>query len=69
MTKCRVTVVGGGLAGCEAALQLLSRGYGVDMYEMRPGKSTGAHTTGDLAELVLAQGDVLLFGHAFPLIR
>ena len=52
MTKCRVTVVGGGLAGCEAALQLLSRGYGVDMYEMRPGKSTGAHTTGDLAELV-----------------
>ena len=47
-----VTVLGGGLAGCEAALQLLSRGYGVRMYEMRPGKSTGAHRTDALAELV-----------------
>lgn len=47
-----VTVVGGGLAGCEAALQLLSRGFGVKMFEMRPAKSTGAHDTDRLAELV-----------------
>lgn len=52
MKKPRVTVVGGGLAGCEAALQLLARGYGVDMYEMRPEVTTGAHRTGALAELV-----------------
>lgn len=47
-----VTVVGGGLAGCEAALQLLSRGFGVKMYEMRPVRMTGAHSTDALAELV-----------------
>lgn len=47
-----VTVVGGGLAGCEAALQLLSRGFGVKMFEMRPAKTTGAHGTDRLAELV-----------------
>lgn len=52
MKKPRVTVVGGGLAGCEAALQLLARGYGVDMYEMRPRVATGAHRTESLAELV-----------------
>lgn len=47
-----VKVIGGGLAGCEAALQLLARGYSVEMYEMRPEKTTGAHSTGSLAELV-----------------
>ena len=48
----KVKIIGGGLAGCEAAWQLLKRGYEVEMYEMRPVKSTGAHKTGDLAELV-----------------
>jgi methylenetetrahydrofolate--tRNA-(uracil-5-)-methyltransferase len=48
----RVTVVGGGLAGCEAAWQLARRGVGVDLHEMRPGRQTPAHRTGDLAELV-----------------
>jgi len=48
----RVTVVGGGLAGCEAAWQLAKRGISVDLFEMRPEKSTEAHTTGNLAELV-----------------
>ena len=47
-----VCVIGGGLAGCEAAYQLLKRGYNVRLYEMRPTVSTGAHRTGDLAELV-----------------
>jgi methylenetetrahydrofolate--tRNA-(uracil-5-)-methyltransferase len=48
----RVTIVGGGLAGCEAAWQLARRGVGVELYEMRPQKPTPVHQTGDLAELV-----------------
>jgi len=48
----RVTIVGGGLAGCEAAWQLARRGVGVDLHEMRPGRRTPVHQTGDLAELV-----------------
>lgn len=48
----RVKVIGGGLAGCEAALQLAKRGIEVDLYEMRPKKSTGAHKTDKFAEFV-----------------
>jgi methylenetetrahydrofolate--tRNA-(uracil-5-)-methyltransferase len=48
----RVTIVGGGLAGCEAAWQLATRGVGVDLHEMRPVRQTPVHQTGDLAELV-----------------
>ena len=45
-------VVGGGLAGSECAWQLASRGVPVVLWEMRPERSTPAHRTGDLAELV-----------------
>jgi methylenetetrahydrofolate--tRNA-(uracil-5-)-methyltransferase len=45
-------VIGGGLAGSEAAWQAAERGLKVDLYEMRPAQSTGAHTTPYLAELV-----------------
>jgi methylenetetrahydrofolate--tRNA-(uracil-5-)-methyltransferase len=45
-------IIGGGLAGCEAAWQVAQRGFYVHLYEMRPGKTTGAHTTDNLAELV-----------------
>ena len=48
----RVTVIGGGLAGSEAAWQLAKRGITVDFYEMRPQKMTPAHKTDRLAELV-----------------
>jgi methylenetetrahydrofolate--tRNA-(uracil-5-)-methyltransferase len=48
----RVTVVGGGLAGSEAAWQLARRGVSVDLYEMRPVRQTPVHQTGDFAELV-----------------
>ena len=48
----RVEIVGGGLAGCEAAWQLARRGVAVDLYEMRPVRQTPVHQTGDLAELV-----------------
>ena len=47
-----VNVIGGGLAGSEAALQLAKRGVKVNLYEMRPKKTTGAHVTGDFAEFV-----------------
>ena len=45
-------VVGGGLAGCEAAWQLAERGYSVKLVEMRPVQNTPAHQTDQLAELV-----------------
>jgi methylenetetrahydrofolate--tRNA-(uracil-5-)-methyltransferase len=48
----RVTIVGAGLAGCEATWQLARRGIEVDLYEMRPGQKTQVHQTGDFAELV-----------------
>ncbi len=48
----RVTVVGGGLAGCEAALQLARRGWRVRLHEMRPVRPTPAHQTDALGELV-----------------
>ena len=48
----RVTIIGGGLAGSEAAWQLARRGVEVDLYEMRPVRSTEAHQTEHLAELV-----------------
>jgi len=47
-----VNVIGAGLAGSEAALQLAKRGFSVNLYEMRPNVETGAHTTEDCAEFV-----------------
>jgi methylenetetrahydrofolate--tRNA-(uracil-5-)-methyltransferase len=47
-----LTVIGGGLAGCEAAWQAAQTGVAVDLYEMRPHKRGPAHETGMLAELV-----------------
>ncbi len=48
----KVIVIGGGLAGSEAAWQLAKRGIQVELYEMRPQKFTPAHKTDKLAELV-----------------
>lgn len=47
-----VNVIGAGLAGSEAALQLAKRGIKVKLYEMRPKNTTGAHTSEDCAEFV-----------------
>ncbi len=47
-----VIIVGGGLAGSEAALQLARRGIAVELHEMRPEHQTAVHKTGDLGELV-----------------
>ena len=48
----KVKVIGGGLAGAEASLQLAKRGIEVELYEMRPKKTTGAHVGSDFAEFV-----------------
>ena len=48
----KVNVIGAGLAGAEASLQLAKRGIYVNLYEMRPKKSTGAHKTEKFAEFV-----------------
>ena len=47
-----ITIIGAGLAGCEAAYQVSRRGFSVDLYEMRPEILTPAHKTGLLAEIV-----------------
>ncbi|MCR4819284.1 MAG: methylenetetrahydrofolate--tRNA-(uracil(54)-C(5))-methyltransferase (FADH(2)-oxidizing) TrmFO [Fretibacterium sp.] len=48
----RISVIGGGLAGCEAAWQLADRGFAVRLFEMRPLATTPAHKTAQLAEVV-----------------
>ena len=50
--RTRIKIVGGGLAGSEAAWQCARRGVAVDLYEMRPQRSTPAHQTPHFAELV-----------------
>ncbi|MDX2202548.1 MAG: methylenetetrahydrofolate--tRNA-(uracil(54)-C(5))-methyltransferase (FADH(2)-oxidizing) TrmFO [Hyphomicrobiaceae bacterium] len=52
MTHAPVHIIGGGLAGSEAAWQVASRGVPVVLHEMRPGRGTEAHKTDGLAELV-----------------
>jgi methylenetetrahydrofolate--tRNA-(uracil-5-)-methyltransferase len=52
MTKQKIQVIGGGLAGTEAAWQIAQGGVPVILYEMRPVKTSPAHHTGELAELV-----------------
>ncbi|MGH7896819.1 MAG: FAD-dependent oxidoreductase, partial [Candidatus Binatia bacterium] len=52
MTVSAVTIIGGGLAGSEAAWQLARRGISVRLYEMRPVRRTEAHQGDRLGELV-----------------
>ena len=47
-----ITIIGGGLAGCEAAFQIAKRGIKVKLYEMKPIKYTEAHSNKNLAEIV-----------------
>src|SRR5207253_6960822 len=57
-----ITIVGGGLAGSEAAWQVASRGVAVTLHEMRPVRATAVHKTDRLAELVCSnsfRGDKL----------
>ena len=50
--KQHINIIGGGLAGCEAAYQIAKRGIKVKLYEMKPKKYTPAHSNKDLAEIV-----------------
>lgn len=52
MTETKVTVIGAGLAGTEAAWQIAQAGVAVNLYEMRPVRTSPAHHTADFAELV-----------------
>ena len=61
MTK-KVTIIGAGLAGSEAAWQVANAGVPVDLYEMRPVKKTPAHQTENFAELVCSNS---LRGNSF----
>lgn len=47
-----ITIIGGGLAGCEAAYQIAKQGIKVKLYEMKPQKYSSAHTSEKLAEIV-----------------
>jgi methylenetetrahydrofolate--tRNA-(uracil-5-)-methyltransferase len=58
----QVVVIGAGLAGSEAAWQAAQAGLRVTLYEMRPGRMTPAHQTGDMAELVCSNS----LGSALP---
>ena len=48
----KITIIGGGLAGCEAAWQAAERGADVTLYDMKPEKLSPAHKSEGLAELV-----------------
>ncbi|GJM44508.1 MAG: methylenetetrahydrofolate--tRNA-(uracil-5-)-methyltransferase TrmFO [Gemmatimonadota bacterium] len=66
----RVTVIGAGLSGSEAALQLAVRGVPVDLYEMRPTVPTEAHQTDRLAEIVCSNSFKSMSGtHASGLLK
>src|SRR5271165_3340404 len=52
IVSARVRIIGAGLAGSEAAWQCAQRGVDVELFEMRPVRSTPAHQTADFAELV-----------------
>jgi methylenetetrahydrofolate--tRNA-(uracil-5-)-methyltransferase len=52
MAELKIKIIGAGLAGCEAAWQCARRGIEVELYEMRPRRTTPAHRTADFAELV-----------------
>lgn len=47
-----ITIIGAGLSGCEAALELADKGFQINLIEMRPKINTSAHKTGKFAELV-----------------
>ena len=55
-----VQIIGGGLAGCEAAWQLAKRGVPVDLYEMKPLRKTPAQQLDTLAELVDVRWETII---------
>lgn len=66
MNMNELTVIGGGLAGTEAAWQAAELGIKVKLYEMRPQRTTPAHATNDLAELVCSNSLGSMIMHKAP---
>ena len=64
-----IPVIGGGLAGSEAAWQLAERGFRVALHEMRPRRPTPAHKTDRLAELGLGSRELAAAERAGRLVR
>lgn len=62
----KVTIIGGGLAGTEAAWQVARLGVEVDLYEMRPERKTEAHVTDHLSELVCSNSLGSMINHKAP---
>lgn len=62
----KVTIIGGGLAGTEAAWQVAQLGIEVDLYEMRPERNTEAHVTNHLSELVCSNSLGSTINHKAP---
>ncbi|MFO7537091.1 MAG: methylenetetrahydrofolate--tRNA-(uracil(54)-C(5))-methyltransferase (FADH(2)-oxidizing) TrmFO [Chloroflexota bacterium] len=62
----QLIVIGGGLAGTEAAWQAAEAGLSVQLYEMRPNKTTPAHVSNDLAELVCSNSLGSVIPHKAP---
>ena len=62
----KITVIGGGLAGTEAAWQIAKLGLDVDLYEMRPERKTEAHVTDHLSELVCSNSLGSMILHKAP---
>ncbi|MFK7804834.1 MAG: methylenetetrahydrofolate--tRNA-(uracil(54)-C(5))-methyltransferase (FADH(2)-oxidizing) TrmFO [Anaerolineae bacterium] len=62
----KVTIIGGGLAGTEAAWQVAQLGVEVDLYEMRPERKTEAHVTDHLSELVCSNSLGSMIIHKAP---
>ncbi|MDR2867700.1 MAG: methylenetetrahydrofolate--tRNA-(uracil(54)-C(5))-methyltransferase (FADH(2)-oxidizing) TrmFO [Acholeplasmatales bacterium] len=68
--KFSVQIIGGGLAGCEAAWFLANKGIGVKLYEMRPKVSTAIHQSGFLGELVCSNSfKNLSLNHASGILK
>ena len=54
-----ITIIGGGLAGCEAAYQIAKRGIKVKLYEMKPVKFTEAHSNKNLVFFSITLPDII----------
>lgn len=71
MTKNKIRIIGGGLAGCEAAFYLAGKGYEVELVDIKPKKYTPAHSSENFCELVcsnsLKSDDV--YGNACGLLK
>ena len=65
----KVKVIGAGLAGCEAALQLAKYGIETELYEMKPKKFSPAHHSEKFAELVASKNKGMVMKNVMPELK